>query len=156
MRARRDIAVPFIVLLLTLCRTAFACWQEAAQRYQVPVELLVAIARAESSLDPRAINRSHLARTGSYDIGLMQINSTHLPRLARWGIGEAQLLDPCINLHVGAWILSQSIAKHGLTWEAVGAYNAACTRLRGPACRQARDRYIRAVARHLPSAGGRP
>lgn len=158
---------PFAAACITLTWSdaSLACWQEAADRYRLPVELLVAIARVESNLDPRAVNRSHLHRTGSYDIGLMQINSSHLPQLARWGISEAQLLEPCTNLHVGAWILARSVARHGLSWEAVGAYNAACTQLKGEACTRARVSYARKVAQHLPSSlanrpsllpGGRP
>ena len=37
-----------------------------------------------------AINRN---RDGSHDIGLMQINSMHLPDLARQGITRQRLLD---------------------------------------------------------------
>jgi hypothetical protein len=36
----------------------------------------------------------------------------------------SSLGDPCTNVKVGAWILSDCIRKHGYTWEAVGAYNA--------------------------------
>ena len=72
--------------------------------------LLYAIASAESSLDARAINRN---RDGSHDIGLMQINSMHLPDLARQGITRQRLLDePCLSIdgrvhpvrfHQAAW-----------------------------------------------------
>jgi soluble lytic murein transglycosylase-like protein len=44
---------------------AQACWEQAAQRYGVAADLLYAIARVESNLNPRAVNRSHVARTGS-------------------------------------------------------------------------------------------
>ena len=54
---------------------AWACWEDAAQRYGVPANLLYAMARVESNLNRKAVNRSHIQRTGSYDIGLMQINS---------------------------------------------------------------------------------
>jgi len=106
---------------------AHACWDDAAARYQVNGELLYAIARTESALNPAAIGRN---RNGSFDIGLMQINSVWLPALAAHGIGARELLEPCTNIHVGAWILAGNVQRLGYTWDAVGAYNAASPGLR--------------------------
>jgi len=144
------------LLLFAIALPAHACWQDAAARYGVDARLLFAIAQQESSLNPGAINRSHAARTGSVDIGLMQINSRWLPVLHRHGIGEADLLDPCTSLQVGAWILAQSFRRYGATWEAVGAYQASCTQLRPPDCAATRARYAAAVYRRLKSSEPRP
>lgn len=139
------------LLPLLLPGVAAACWQAASSRYGVPVELLHAVARVESGLDPKAINRSHEARTGTRDIGLMQINTSHLKALARHGLDEASLYEPCVNLHVGAWLLAQSFSRLGTTWNAVGAYNAVCDRLKGEACVRARSAYAWKVYRWLPA-----
>lgn len=135
---------------------AFSCWDQAAQRYGVSAALLYAVAKTESNLNPLAMNLSHKERTGTYDIGLMQINSGHLPRLARYGITERDLFDACTNIQVGAWLLADVIRRHGNSWEAVGAYNAACTQLRGPACAEARARYAWRVYKRLPVSPGAP
>jgi hypothetical protein len=140
-----------ILFVGVLPAAADACWESAGERYGVPAQLLYAIGRVESSLNPQAVNRSHIKRTGTYDIGLMQINSSHLPRLSKFGISEADLYDPCVNIHVGAWLLADIVSRNGMSWESVGAYNAACTQLRGEACTRARSAYAWAVYRRLPT-----
>jgi hypothetical protein len=126
------------------------CFDQAAHRYGVSSSLLRAIARVESSMNPAAVNASHVERTGTRDLGLMQVNTSHLRSLAAYGIDERRLLDdPCTNVHVGAWILADTLARHGDGWEAVGAYNAACSQLKGDACQAARRTYAWKVHRAL-------
>ncbi len=137
--APRRLPIRLALLSLLVASTGVeACWEDAAQRYQVDARLLHAIARTESSLDPRAIR---LNRNGTRDLGLMQINSAWLPVLARSGIWERDLFDPCTSLHVGAWILATNIARLGPTWAAVGAYHSP-TRWRARA-------YVDRVRRHF-------
>ncbi|GAB2923960.1 hypothetical protein GCM10027093_74220 [Paraburkholderia jirisanensis] len=80
------------------------------------------IAQVESGMQADRVNTNS---NGTTDIGLMQINSSWLPVLAREGISEQSLFDPCTNAYVGAWILSENIRQFGPNWNAVGAYNAA-------------------------------
>ncbi|PRG18074.1 transglycosylase SLT domain-containing protein [Burkholderia multivorans] len=132
-----------VAMLAGVCTSARAeCWFDAGQRHNIDPLLLYSIAKVESSLKPTAINRN---RNGTYDIGLMQINSTHLPRLNKAGITRQQLLnDSCTSVMAGAQILSGFISRHGYTWEAVGAYNAGSA----PNRRELRHRYAKKVWHH--------
>ncbi|WP_310699275.1 lytic transglycosylase domain-containing protein [Paraburkholderia sp. USG1] len=98
------------------------CLDDAARFHHVSARLVHAIATVESGQHPDAV---HVNADGTSDIGLMQINSRWLSTLSRFGISRAGLNDSCTNAYVGAWILSQNIHRLGLTWDAVGAYNAA-------------------------------
>jgi soluble lytic murein transglycosylase-like protein len=139
---KRSCRPAWLLALLVLCNPAQACWEEAGARYGVNPYMLYAIARTESQLNPLA--RSKPNANGSYDIGLMQINSAWLPMLRRYGIEESQLYDACTSIQVGAWILAQNMRKLGNSWDAVGAYNAA-----NPGRRLA---YALKVYRNLPAA----
>lgn len=113
-------------LLLALVmgsRPALAdCWDEVASRYDLEPELLQAIAAVESGYRAQAVN--HMNRNGTRDIGLMQINSIHLPRLLKQGITEKRLLsEPCLSVEVAASILAEFIQRFGYNWTAVGSYN---------------------------------
>lgn len=108
---------------LTTSPKVLACIAEAARIYEHDPDLLRAIAETESSLRPHVIG--HLAKNGSFDIGLMQINSSWLPFLKKRGIAVSDLFDPCVNARVGAFVLWDNQKRLGKTWKAVGAYNAA-------------------------------
>ena len=69
-----------------------ACFNSAANQFKVDKRLLVAIAKTESSLDPTSISPKNT--NGSYDMGLMQINSSWLPTLSKLGINEQTLMQP--------------------------------------------------------------
>lgn len=98
------------------------CFEKAGEAYGIDPLLLYSIAQVESSLNPSAKQRNG---SKSVDLGLMQINSSHLKTLQHFGVTQSKLLkDPCTNVYVGAWILKDSIRMFGPKWRAVGAYNA--------------------------------
>jgi soluble lytic murein transglycosylase-like protein len=112
----------FLLLILYLPSVWADCWERAGQSFGIAPELLYAIAQQESGLNPQASNSNN---NGTNDIGLMQINSVHLPRLKKMGIDEKQLRqDSCLSIIIGASILSDMMKRYGYSWEAVGAYNA--------------------------------
>ncbi len=110
------LAVAFGCLLTT--NAAAFCFEEAGETYGISPLLLWGIAKTESSFNSQAINRN---KNGSYDYGVMQINSSWYRTLGveTWN----SLSDPCTNVRVGAWVLAQCIQRHGYNWEAVGCYN---------------------------------
>lgn len=98
------------------------CFDKASHIYGTPKKLMVVIAYVESGLNPKAFNRN---RNGSYDIGIMQINSSNIAKLIRAGIiqSEKDLWSPCKNIMAGGYILRECIVRHGLNWKAVDCYN---------------------------------
>lgn len=110
-----------VPLLISVPGLAFAdCFDDAASFHHVNPLILRAIGIVESGNRPEVTNRNS---NGSIDYGLMQINSIHLPELANYGIGKADLFNGCKSVYLGAWILRQSIDKYGNTWAAIGSYN---------------------------------
>lgn len=138
-------------LIASLIATTSAkadCFEQASVRYDVPVELLRAVAWVESgSLD--AAKAENLNANGTRDIGRMQINTSHLPQLRAFGIDERWLRDECTSIHVGAWILAHGINRFGLTWEAVGSYNVGCRALSPQECSRRRNLYAWRVAKAM-------
>lgn len=140
-----------VTLVCIIPHSAFAtCWEAASETYGIPVQVLVAIAKTESGFNTEATNKN---TDGSHDIGLMQINSSHLPLLEKYGINETSLKDGCTNLKVGAWILSNNAKRLGWNWNAIGAYNVGCGRLDPTECEQRRMRYAWKIYNALNSIG---
>lgn len=99
------------------------CWSKAATTYGLDPWLLLAYAKVESSFNSNAINRNKDSAR-SLDVGMMQINSFWLPSIAKFGISQRDLLDPCLSLFVGSWIIRQNIQRFGYNIDGIGAYNA--------------------------------
>lgn len=117
-----------------------ACFQQAAAEYGVSPDLLRAISLHENrKSNPSAVNRN---ANGTYDIGLMQINSCWAKYLGAetW----SRITEPCVNIRVGAWILAQCVRDFGYGWNAVGCYHS-----RTPS---KRDRYAEMISSRIYSA----
>lgn len=93
-----------------------SCFEQAALKYDVPLPLLLAVARGESDFDPQA-------RSVKDCYGIMQIQ---WPATANdLGIFRKEdLFDPCINIHAGARYLARLLERfEGDIYVAVAAYN---------------------------------
>ena len=131
-------------------QSADDCFEKAGSLYRVSPSLLKAIASVESNFNSRAVNRAN--RDGSVDVGLMQINSRWFKQLKQYGISPESLRDDaCTNIHVGAWILATNFHAKGISWDAVGAYNAGFSNK--PSAVRARAIYINKVKKALQKQG---
>lgn len=128
--------ISLLFLLVTGSEAYSFCFDEAGSQYGINPLILRAIAKVESNFNPVAFNRN---RNGSYDFGLMQINSSWANVLGseRWNA----LGDACYNTMTGAWILANCMSTYGYTWKAIGCYNSQTP--------DKRDRYARAVFAQL-------
>ena len=134
-KARLLFAAAALTLTLATDASAF-CFEEAGMQYGINPQILRAIAKVESNFNPAAVNYN---TNGTYDFGLMQINSIWAPTIGkqRW----STLGEPCNNVKTGAWILSMCMAKYGYTWKAIGCYNSQTP--------EKRDRYSKRVFEQL-------
>lgn len=133
-----------IMCLLLLASNAHAdCVDRAAVRFRLNPDLLRAVAEQESYNDPGALGP--LLSDGNRAIGKWQINTIHLPELARYGVTRSDLMTECGSAFVGAWYLARYIALVGPTWHALGVYNT------GPGSKNvaAQRRYEVAVKRRF-------
>ncbi len=100
------------------------CINQASVQYQVPAKMIISVLNTEGGKN----GLEHKNSNGSVDYGSMQINSIWLPELEKQGISANELRDnPCTNVEVGTWILSQAIAngviKEKSYWESAAGYN---------------------------------
>lgn len=96
------------------------CINQAAVEYYVPATLIISVLTTEGG----KVGSASPNINGTYDYGPMQINTVWLKKVEAYGYSREQIQwDPCINVQVGAWILSQAIADGGNFWDGVGNYH---------------------------------
>lgn len=97
------------------------CSITAAIKYQVPANILLAIAEKEGGRPGMVIAN----RNGTYDIGPMQFNSNYLKELRKYGIAPADVaMNGCYPYDLAAWRLRQHLLyDKGNIWIKAANYN---------------------------------
>ena len=96
------------------------CINQAAVEYMVPAELIISVLMIEGG----HIGDANPNQNGTYDYGPMQINSIWLDKIASYGYTQQMIqYNPCANVAVGTWILSQAISDSNDFWQGVGDYH---------------------------------
>tara|TARA_B100000749_G_scaffold280352_1_gene276110 strand:- start:1991 stop:2446 length:456 start_codon:yes stop_codon:yes gene_type:complete len=81
---------------------------------------------------------------GSYDLGLMQINTINLPYIQEQYpeiTAEDIACKPCLNITAGTWLLSQRIREENDVWKGIGHYHSRTPKYR--------DRYLKRISRSI-------
>jgi soluble lytic murein transglycosylase-like protein len=132
------------------------CFDSAAALYSLDKRILVSIASVESKLNPYAMNvkgdsrhyktaddaliaLSSLDKSGNFDLGIMQINSSWF---RRYKIDFSMAFNPCYNVHFGAYVLA------GELYAAKGDINLAIGRYHSPK-QDRQDKYRIKVVREF-------
>ena len=95
------------------------CINHSATTFQVPAALIVSVIKTEGGWNGAAIKN----KNGTYDLGVMQVNSSWISTLKKYGITQESLqFNPCTNVHAATWILAKAMStKEG--WQGVGNYH---------------------------------
>lgn len=117
----------FLVLMsLSFLKANGNFFIEAGKNFNIDPKLLWVIAYKESRHNPEAVSKKN--KNGTYDIGIMQINSAHLPYLKKnYNISKQDLFNARTNIYVGAMILKKCLNKHGKTINGITCYNGRIT-----------------------------
>lgn len=137
-----------VIFFLTLgslqAKSLEACFQEASEKHNVPMNLLLAVSYTESRFKTKARNSN---RNGTRDYGLMQINSLWSKEAHKMGYSWKKIkTNPCTNIMFGSLILKKNHKRLGSWKAAIGAYNAGFAK--SPKAKKRRQRYYNLVMRH--------
>jgi soluble lytic murein transglycosylase-like protein len=108
----------------------------ASRKYSISPKILWAIMKVESEYKKTI----HINTNGSFDIGVMQINSLWIKSLANKGF-KVDLLNDSNNINIAGYILKENMNKCYSLWQAVGLYHSSNKRLQAV--------YIKRVKRAL-------
>ena len=97
------------------------CSIAAAIKYAVPANLVLAVAEVEGGKPGQWV----VNRNGSYDVGPMQLNTSYLRELARYGITPDDVAAAgCYAYELATWRLARHLARdHGDLWQRAANYH---------------------------------
>lgn len=107
------------------------CIFAASQTYSIPPSVILGVLKVEGG----KVGMANLNKNGSYDLGMMQINTVWVPTLAKyWKVEPSVAIrylrdDGCVNIGVGAWILRSKMDQTGSLYDGIAYYHSATPHL---------------------------
>lgn len=106
--------------------TVRRCILAASEAHRVPAMVLVILLRVEGG----SVGRASPNNNGTSDLGVMQVNTIWVPRMAaRWRASATEAYNAlrdniCANIEASAWILKQGMDEsRDDFWTGVGYYH---------------------------------
>ncbi len=103
------------------------CSIAAAEKYQIPANILLAVAEKENGKPGQWVRNEN----GTHDVGPLQFNTAYLRDLAHYGISPANVAaGGCYSYDLAAWRLRQHLIKdHGDLWTRAANYHSRTPRV---------------------------
>lgn len=98
------------------------CSIVAANKYQLPPNILLAVAERENGRPGQWVKNTN----GTHDVGSLQFNTAYLRDLRKYGITPSAVSQPgCYSYYLAAWRLKRHIVydKQGDIWTRVANYH---------------------------------
>ncbi|NIJ70381.1 hypothetical protein FHY09_002853 [Xanthomonas sp. 60] len=97
------------------------CSVTAAMKYQIPANILLAVAEQEGGKPGQWVRNSN----GTFDVGAMQFNTAYLKELARHGIDASHVAaEGCYPYELAAWRLRGHLRQDsGDVWTRAANYH---------------------------------
>ncbi len=97
------------------------CSIAAAVRFDVPANLILAVAEREGGKAGQWVRNTN----GTFDVGTLQLNTSYLASLRRWGITAADAAQPgCYPYDLAAWRLRGHLRHDkGDLWQRAANYH---------------------------------
>lgn len=136
----------FFLANSAMANGTYTCWDYAASKFNLDPWRLFAIAAVESNYRVGIKSRN---TNNTYDLGLMQINTIHLPHFNKVGMTANDLqYDSCKNIVAAAYLLKRSINKYGDNIDGWGGYHSNTPSLRKRYGRKVDLKYKELVTRY--------
>lgn len=127
-----------------------SCVKKASSAFGVSEVVIWTLLDVESG----TLGKVSMNTNKTVDIGPMQINSIHLPRLAKMGITEHQLKNTlCTNINVGAWIYASEYASTRDVAKAIARYHSRTPKFQSRYLGLAINALNRRIAQQNPNNG---
>ena len=113
--------LPFIADMPPLMQERVVCSISAAVKYQVPANIVLAVAEKEAGKPGQWVRNSN----GTHDVGPMQFNTSYLRDLAKYGITASDVAAAgCYSFDLAAWRLRGHILHdQGDLWTRAANYH---------------------------------